>query len=148
MAYKYEYPRPAVTVDAAIFRKNSNDFEILLIERGNYPFEGMWALPGGFLDMDETLEESVHRELKEETGLENVVLKQLHAFSTPNRDPRGRTITITFYGTIEMINSKVEAGDDARNAKWVKVDEIGQLAFDHQEMIIMAFKFVNESKDI
>jgi len=140
MSYTYEYPRPAVTVDAAIFRYNGDDLEVLLIERGNYPFEGMWALPGGFLDMDETLEEAIVRELEEETGLLNVNLKQLFAFSTLGRDPRGRTITITFYGTVDMNNSKVKAGDDARNAKWFPTKKLSKLAFDHQEMIEMALE--------
>ena len=138
MSYTYEYPRPAVTVDAAIFRYNGDDLEVLLIQRGNYPFKGDWALPGGFLDMDETLEEAIVRELEEETGLSNVELNQLFAFSTLGRDPRGRTITITFYGTVDMNNSKVKASDDARNAKWFPTKNLSKLAFDHQEMIEMA----------
>lgn len=140
MKYTYEYPRPAVTVDAVVFRKNRKILEVLLIERGNYPFEGMLALPGGFLDMDETLEESVYRELEEETGLLNLKLEQLHAFSTPGRDPRGRTITITFFGFVDLNNSDVKAGDDARNAFWVDVEKVEKLAFDHQEMISMALE--------
>lgn len=140
MSYTYEYPRPAVTVDAAIFRYNENVLEVLLIERGNYPFEGMWALPGGFLDMDETLEQGVIRELEEETGLKSIELKQLHAYSAIGRDPRGRTVTITFYGMVKFSYSKVQAGDDARNAEWFPVNKIDKLAFDHQEMIEMALK--------
>jgi 8-oxo-dGTP diphosphatase len=140
MSYTYEYPRPAVTVDAAVFRYNENVLEVLLIERGNYPFEGMWALPGGFLDMDETLEAAVVRELEEETGLKSIDLKQLHAYSAIGRDPRGRTITITFYGMVDFENSKVTAGDDARNANWFPVEKIDKLAFDHQEMIEMALQ--------
>ena len=96
MAYTYKYPRPALTVDAAVFRKTGTGFEILLIQRNNPPFEGGWALPGGFVDMDETLEDAIIRELQEETSLTDVTLKQLHAFSTPGRDPRGHTISVIF----------------------------------------------------
>ena len=94
-----------VTVDAVVFRKNVSALEVLLIQRKNYPFKGMWALPGGFVDMDETVEEAVVRELEEETSLQFSDLNQLHTFSSIGRDPRGRIISVMFYGITEMDNS-------------------------------------------
>ena len=98
MSYTYDYPRPALTVDAVVFRKTTKQLEVLLIQRKHYPFEGMWALPGGFVEMEETVEQAVVRELEEETSLKIEGLKQLHTFSELGRDPRGRTISVTFYG--------------------------------------------------
>ena len=152
MSYTYKYPRPMVTVDAVVFRleaidKSGLDFksnpdyaEVLLIQRKNYPYKGMWALPGGFVDMDETLEKAVVRELEEETGLTGVELKQLHAFSSVERDPRGRNICIAFYGIASYNNSKVKAGDDAGDARWFGVNKLPELSFDHQEIVKMALK--------
>ena len=96
-----------VTVDAVVFRKNGTSTEVLLIKRGHYPYEGMWALPGGFVDMEETLEEAVCRELKEETGWQDR-LEQLHAFSDIHRDPRGRNISIIFWGIAGLDNPSVK----------------------------------------
>ena len=138
MKYSYEYPRPAVTVDAAIFRKKDDNWQVLFIQRGNEPFIGMWALPGGFVEMNETLEEAVARELKEETGLEGVSMEQLHAFSTVNRDPRHRTISIVFWGLVAVDQGKILAGDDAEDAKWFGIDHLPELAFDHLEVMKMA----------
>jgi len=142
LAYTYKYPRPALTVDAAVFRKKKGSFEILLIQRDGPPFEGKWALPGGFVDMDETLEEAIARELEEETSLRNLDLKQLHAFSTPGRDPRGHTISVVFWGTLAQ-EQQVKAGDDARNAKWFDAGQLPDLAFDHDEIVKLAFKNLN-----
>jgi len=102
----------------------------------------MWALPGGFLDMDETLEKCAIRELEEETGLCGVKLKQLHAFSSINRDPRGRTIGVAFWGFTTIKNSKVEGFDDASEAKWFPINKLPILAFDHEEIIYMAHKAI------
>ena len=143
MPYTYDYPRPMLTVDAVVFRQNSNNPEVLLIRRKHYPFEGKWALPGGFVDMDETLEEAVVRELEEETGLKNVDLKQLHAFSTINRDPRGRTISVIFFGFVDIDNSTVIAGDDARDARWFDANEFPNLAFDHNKVVEMALRRIS-----
>lgn len=137
MAYTYKYPRPAVTVDAIIFREGKDGKEVLLIQRDNPPFQGMWAFPGGFVDMDETLEEAVKRELEEETSLKNIPLHQLHTFSSVNRDPRGRNIGTAFWGLLED-DQNPEAGDDARKVRWVPIDKIPPLAFDHKEMLHMA----------
>lgn len=145
MAYTYKYPRPALTVDAAVFRKTGTGFEILLIQRNNPPFEGGWALPGGFVDMDETLEDAIIRELQEETSLTDVTLKQLHAVSTPGRDPRGHTISVIFWG-IQDSNQKAAAGDDARNVKWYKIDHLPELAFDHDEVIETAIQKLHSNQ--
>lgn len=138
MSFTYDYPRPALTVDAVVFRENSGIREVLLIQRNHYPFEGMWALPGGFVDMDETCEEAIVRELKEETDLIHENLKQLHTFSTVGRDPRGRTVSVTFCGIADSQNSNVKGGDDARDARWFSLSDLPELAFDHIEAVQMA----------
>jgi 8-oxo-dGTP diphosphatase len=142
MSFTYKYPRPALTVDAVIFRNHCDKTEVLLIQRGRYPYEGMWALPGGFVEMDETLEEAIARELEEETELTGVDMKQLHAFSETGRDPRGRTVSVAFYGVTDKNNSKVKGGDDARDANWFPIDNLPKLAFDHNEIVMMALKKV------
>ena len=100
--YCYKYPHPAVTTDCVIFGFNGERLQVLLIERGIEPYKGRWAFPGGFLKMDETAEEGALRELKEETGLENAYIQQLHTFSDPNRDPRERVITIAYYALVRI----------------------------------------------
>jgi 8-oxo-dGTP diphosphatase len=139
MAYTYKYPRPALTVDAVVFRKKEEKTEVLLIRRKNPPFQGDWALPGGFVDMDETLERAVARELFEETGLKDIRLRQLHAFSTPGRDPRGHTISVVFWGFLED-DQQAKGGDDAQDAAWFDIDELPKLAFDHKDVVEMALK--------
>lgn len=111
-----------------------------MIRRGNYPFEGMWALPGGYVNMDETLEQAVVRELEEETGLRAAGLKQLHAFSDIDRDPRGRTVTVTFWGLVPLEGAEVKGGDDASEAAWFKVCNLPRLAFDHNEAVEMGLE--------
>lgn len=136
MKHCYNYPRPAVTADIIILRKNNDEQFVLLIERKHTPFKGMWALPGGFLEMDETLEAAALRELQEETGITGIELKQFHTFSKVNRDPRHRTITTVFIGYADH-NTSIVAGDDAANAKWFAIDELPPLAFDHVEVMEM-----------
>ena len=135
--YCYKYPRPALTVDAVVFRKKADDYEILLIERKFPPYKGKWALPGGFVDMDETLDNAVSRELKEETGLENIDLEQLHTFGSLNRDPRGRTVSVVYWGIAER-SKEAFAGDDAAKTRWFNIKDLPALAFDHDEVIKMA----------
>ncbi len=139
MAYSYAYPRPSLTVDAAVFKKMGQVLEILLIQRKNDPYKGKWALPGGFMDMDETLEQAAHRELAEETGLKGISLEQLHAFSALDRDPRGRTVSVVFWSLLEH-DRKIMPGDDARDVSWFSVTRLPELAFDHLEIIQMALK--------
>lgn len=139
MPYTYEYPRPCVSVDCIIFKEDEVK-QVLLIKRKNPPFEGKWALPGGFLDMHETLEEAALRELKEETGVTGVTLTQLHSFSRVDRDPRARVITVAFYGFLKESSMPVKGRDDAIEAKWFDIGHLPPLAFDHDEMIEMALE--------
>ena len=131
MSFCYDYPRPAVTADIIILKKIDDQQFVLLIERKNPPFEGMWALPGGFVEMNETLEEAALRELHEETGIAGIELKQFHTFSTVNRDPRHRTITTVFIGYTDNKTAIPKAGDDAAKADWFALDNLPPLAFDH-----------------
>ena len=137
--YTYKYPRPALTVDIIITRNVSSGIEILLIQRLNPPFKDHWALPGGFVDMYETLEQAAARELVEETGLTSINIKQFRAYSEPGRDPRGHTISVVFTGSLTDY-SIVKAGDDAKSANWFNIDNLPSLAFDHNEIISEALK--------
>ena len=133
--YVYDWPRPMVSVDAAVFAFFGKKAKLLLIQRGNEPFKGKWAVPGGFVDMDEELEDAVARELKEETGLEGVALEQMHTFGKCGRDPRGRQITIVFMGVLDKRPPKIKGGDDAAKAKWFDIEKLPKdLAFDHNEV--------------
>ena len=136
--FSYRYPRPAVTTDCVIFGFDGKQLHILLIERSRDPYKGTWALPGGFLEMDETAEEGAARELYEETHVKDVFLEQFHVFSAVNRDPRERVITIAFYALIRQCDYQILAGDDAARACWFEVDELPPLAFDHDEIISKA----------
>jgi len=140
MSYTYKYPRPAVCVDCVIFSHDRSC--ILLIKRANEPFKESWALPGGFIEMDETLEESAKRELEEEAGLKNITLKQFYAYGNPGRDPRGRVISIAFWGVLDVPESPVCAGSDAKKAKWFHMKKLPSLAFDHSEIISNALTMV------
>ena len=131
MKYCYDYPRPAVTADIIILKTINNQQFVLLIERKHPPFEGMWALPGGFVNMDETLEAAALRELREETRITGVELEQFHTFSEVNRDPRHRTITTVFIGKSGDTTASPEAGDDAAKTEWFALDQLPPLAFDH-----------------
>lgn len=134
--YIYDWPRPMVTVDAMVFTYSNDRVKVLLINRKYEPFKGKWALPGGFVDMDEELEDAVVRELAEETGLTGVQLDQMHTFGTVGRDPRGRLITIVFMGIANEQQTKIKAGDDAAEAKWFDIEKLPKnIAFDHDEMI-------------
>lgn len=135
MPYTYTYPRPALTVDCLIFYPYNNQWHILLIQRKNEPFAGQWAFPGGFVDMEETLEQAAARELQEETGLSGISLKQLHTFSEPGRDPRGHTVSVCFYGFTNTNNNQAQAADDARQAEWFPLSALPALAFDHSHII-------------
>lgn len=139
MAFTYEYPRMLVTVDAIVFLKDTtNNYKVLLIERKNDPFKGQYALPGGFVDMNETLKDAATRELYEETGLKGVELHQLFAFDSIDRDPRGRNLCVAFYGFTLPNNSSVTASDDAEKAQWFDINNLPELAFDHKKIIHLA----------
>jgi 8-oxo-dGTP diphosphatase len=135
-----KYPRPSVAVDLVVFGYQNRMLSLLLIERGLPPFKGMWALPGGFVREDESVEEAARRELKEETGLENVYLEQLYTFGEPKRDPRGRVISVSYFALVKPDDHKPIADTDAVKAKWCPIAELPSLAFDHAEIISMALK--------
>jgi len=130
--YVYDWPRPMVTVDAVIFSVTQDAIKLLLIKRKNNPFKGKWAVPGGFIGIDEELDDAVARELAEETGLTGVSLEQLHAFGKPGRDPRGRQITVAYMGIINKGLDRLKAGDDAQLAQWFDINALpSNMAFDH-----------------
>ena len=134
--YHYKYPHPSVTTDCVIFGFDGTRLNVLLIERGIEPFKGRWAFPGGFLKMDEDAETGAKRELFEETGLKTAYIRQFHAFTAPDRDPRERVITIAYYALVRI--SDVKAGDDAAKAQWFPIDTVPALAFDHDLILRMA----------
>ncbi len=134
MPYCYDYPRPAVATDIIVCTSQS-PYQILLIQRKNPPFQNMWALPGGFMDENEQLYHTAIRELKEETGIENIELRFFGIYDAPHRDPRGRTIGIVYYTLVNNVIIQATAGDDAANLKWFYIDELPPLAFDHQQVI-------------
>jgi 8-oxo-dGTP diphosphatase len=134
MSYTYEYPRPMLCVDMIVLRKTESHKEILLIKRLNEPFKDYWALPGGFIEMEEDLIDSAHRELEEETHINQIELKQLKTYGAPGRDPRGRTISVVFGGYLNS-EQEAQAGDDAKETHWFPVNELPPLAFDHELII-------------
>jgi len=136
--YQYEYPHPAVTTDVVIFSIRDQQLKLLLIKRGGAPFKGKWALPGGFVELDESLEEGARRELEEETGLAGVFLEQLYTFGQPGRDPRERVITVAYYALIPSDQVSLCAATDAEAVGWFSMDELPGLAFDHQTIVDMA----------
>ena len=145
--YIYDWPRPTVTVDAAVFAFFKNRPKLLLINRGKEPFKGKWALPGGFVGIDEELEDAVERELAEETGLANVPLEQMHTFGNVGRDPRGRQITIVFMGIAKKGLNKVKAGDDAAKAQWFDIEKLPKdMAFDHSKVAKFAIRKLKRKK--
>ena len=140
--YTYKYPHPAVTTDCVIFGFDGTKLQVLLIERGNDPYKGQWAFPGGFVNMDESCEEGALRELQEETGLTGAYIEQFHTFSDPHRDPRERVITVAYYALVKK--QAVEGGDDAAKAEWFALDRVPQLAFDHDKMLSKAMMSLRE----
>lgn len=139
-SYTYEYPRGALTVDCVVFGLDleENDLKVLLIERGEAPFKGAWALPGGFVLMDETVEEAARRELREETGISKVFLEQLYTFSGVKRDPRERVVTVAHLALVNLADHKLRATTDAADAAWFAATELPKLAFDHIDIFEVA----------
>ena len=147
--YTYEWPRPMVSADAAVFRISGGKTSLLLIKRNNEPFKDKWAIPGGFVELDEELEDAAARELAEETGLTGIHLEQMRAFGTIGRDPRGRMITVTFMGVTSEENPEVKGGDDAAEAKWFDIENLpDNLAFDHDKVIKFAIEKLKNSKNV
>ena len=135
-----DYPRPSVTVDVIIFTLRDNDLQVLLVKRKHPPFEGMWAIPGGFVGIDESLEEAALRELEEETGVRDVYLEQLYTFGDPDRDPRGRVITVAYFAVVPADAIRPRAGDDASEARWWSIYDLPPLAFDHADILAYALQ--------
>jgi 8-oxo-dGTP diphosphatase len=140
MPHTYGYPRPALTVDIVLFALGTQesgelDLQVMLIERDLAPFEGEWALPGGFVRVDETLDDAARRELHEETGLTEIYLEQLYTFGALNRDPRERVVSVAYYALVNPTGHTVEASTDARRAAWFSVTNLPPLAFDHAEIL-------------
>src|SRR5215204_3808765 len=128
-----EYPRIDLTVDAVVFGYKPNEgISVLLIKRKHDPFKGSWAIPGGFVEVDESLEHAVSRELKEETGIEVNYLEQLYTFGDPKRDPRKRIVSVAYYALVKPDIYEVHAADDADGAEWFNIEKLPKLAFDHK----------------
>ncbi len=139
--YTYKYPRPALTADCVIFTLDKD--EILLIRRKNEPYKNCWAFPGGFMEMNETLEACARRELKEETHIEVKDLFEIGSFSSVERDPRGRVITVAYYGFSDKKKTKMKALDDAAEVAWHKLSDLPPLAFDHKEILERALRLLS-----
>jgi ADP-ribose pyrophosphatase YjhB (NUDIX family) len=135
MAHSYEFARPALTVDIVVFALDEKDLQVILVERDLKPFAGQWALPGGFVRVDESLEDAARRELEEETGLKNIFLEQLYTFGDLNRDPRERVVTVAYYALVNFEGHDVHASTDARSAAWFSVNDLPKLAFDHEKIL-------------
>ncbi len=151
MPFTYEYPRPAVTVDTVLFAMRADDLAVLLVQRRSPPFEGAWALPGGFVDENEPLARAALRELEEETGVTGVLVEQLGAFGDPGRDPRGHTVSVVYVGFVVAEAHPVTAGDDAARAAWIPLGRVlgrgrsrVKLAFDHAAAVAMARERLRE----
>lgn len=138
-SYCYDYARPALTVDIVLLHRVATGIEVLLVKRARDPFEGRWAFPGGFVDMDESLEDAAARELAEETGLRGIRLEQIGAFGDPGRDPRGHTVSVVFAGVLKD-RALVTGADDASEAAWHSALEPPKLAFDHNKLLSIALE--------
>jgi 8-oxo-dGTP diphosphatase len=142
MPYTYEHPRPSLTADCVVFALADDHLQVLLVERASPPFAGAWALPGGFVDEGETLEDAARRELEEETGLRVRHLSQLGAFDDPRRDPRGRVISVAFVAVMPRGEQVPSAGSDARRVAWFRAASPPKLAFDHRRILTAALAHV------
>lgn len=140
MKHAYEFPRPAVTVDCVVFGLDVDDLKVLLIQRRLEPHQHMWALPGGFVRIDETLDEAARRELAEESGITDVYLEQLYTFGDLHRDPRERVITVAYYALAKLSAHRIAAATDAERVAWFALDDVPELAFDHAKIIEIALE--------
>ena len=138
MSFSYRYPRAALTVDCVVFGFDEGELKVLLIQRGLEPFKGRWALPGGFVRVDETIDEAARRELAEEAGLRNVFLEQLYTFGAVGRDPRERIVSVAHYALVKLAAFDTKAATDATDAKWFPISRVPKLAFDHADILATA----------
>jgi 8-oxo-dGTP diphosphatase len=136
--FSYKHPRAALTVDCVVFGFDEAELKILVIERALDPFKGRWALPGGFVRLDETLDAAARRELTEETGLKDVFLEQLYTFGEVKRDPRERVVSVAHYALVKLSDHRAKAATDAANAQWFPVSKVPKLAFDHEHILAAA----------
>lgn len=140
--YSYEYPRASMATDQVIFAFDGQKLNVLLVQRGEEPYKDRWAFPGGFLRMDETLEECARRELEEETGLKGIEPEQFGVYSDVYRDPRCRVLTTAYYTLTKMAD--VQGGSDAKKAQWFPMDKVPTLAFDHDKILRDAMRRLRE----
>ncbi len=138
MSYSYQYPRAALAVDCVVFGLSESDLKVLLIQRKIAPFQLAWALPGGFVRLEEPLDAAARRELAEEAGVTDVYLEQLYTFGDLNRDPRERVVTVAYYALAKLSDHRIQAATDAMGVGWYSLDELPKLAFDHQHIVEMA----------
>src|SRR5712671_2348039 len=138
MAFSYQYPRAALTVDCVVLGFDEGELKVLLIERALEPFKGKWALPGGFVRVEETLDEAARRELAEEAGLTDVFLEQLFSFGELDRDPRERVVSVAYYALVKLAAHDTKAATDAADARWFPISKVPKLAFDHTDIFATA----------
>ena len=138
MSFSYEYQRPALAVDCVVFGLDENDLKVLLIQRKLAPFQHTWALPGGFVRIDETLDAAARRELEEEAGVTDVYLEQLYTFGALDRDPRERVVSTAYYALAKLSDHRIRAATDAMGVGWFGLDDLPKLAFDHAEVVSRA----------
>jgi len=138
--FSYDYPRPALTVDCVVFGYDAASLRVLLIQRASPPFARAWALPGGFVRMDETLDEAARRELREETSVSHLYLEQLYTFGALDRDPRERVVSVAYFALVKLSDHTIRAATDASDAAWFAVDELPTLAFDHESIVEAALE--------
>jgi 8-oxo-dGTP diphosphatase len=138
--FSYEYARPAITVDCVVFGLDVEDLKVLLIQRKLEPHQHQWALPGGFVRLEETHDEAARRELAEESGITDVYLEQLYTFGELERDPRERVITVAYYALAKLSDHRIRAATDAERVAWFGLDDLPKLAFDHARIIERAIE--------
>src|SRR6266566_374082 len=138
MPHTYKYPRAALTVDCVVFGFDEAELKVLLIQRALDPFKGKWALPGGFVRVDETIDEAARRELAEETGLKDIFLEQLYTFGAVDRDPRERVVSVAYYALVKLADFSTKASTDAADARWFPISNAPKLAFDHANILATA----------
>ena len=138
MSFTYKYARPALTVDCVVFGLDEEDLRVLLIQRDLDPFGGKWALPGGFVDVNETLDDAARRELLEETSIDVTYLEQLYTFGAVDRDPRDRVVSVAYYALVKLSDYRVQAATDAGNVGWYSIGKTPKLAFDHASILRLA----------
>ena len=144
MSFTYDHARPALSVDCVVFGLDEEDLKVLLIQRDLPPFAGKWALPGGFVDVNETLDNAARRELREETCIDVTYLEQLYTFGAVNRDPRDRVVSVAYYALVKLSDYRVQAATDVRNVGWYSIGKTPKLAFDHATILQLSHERLQE----